>query len=201
MASTTTNPFTTSTDLTTMNPTPRKEYNINCPTPFTGDRTKIENFVQECDVYLNINNTIYDTNAAKIAFVLSFIMAREAQKWKEQYIHSITSNSRMTFPTFSIFMTKLQDAFKAVNPVDLAMQKLALLRQGNKPVEEMITNFRLLVGDARLSMDSPSDQIHLIKMFMTCLNPILKKKNIFGDVVLKTIEDWYMKAIQYDSNY
>ena len=201
MASATTNPFTVTTDLTTMNLTPRKEYNINQPTPFTSDRMKIKNFVQECNVYLNINDMIYDMNAAKIAFVLSFITAGGAQKWKEQYICSITSNSRMTFPTFGVFMTKLQDAFKAVNPIDSAMQKLALLQQGNRPVEEMITDFRLLVGDARLSTDSPSDQIHLIKMFMTCLNPQLKKKIIFGDIVPKTIEDWYTKAIQYDSNY
>ena len=107
----------------------------------------------------------------------------------------------MTFPTFGVFMTKLQDAFKAVNPIDSAMQKLALLQQGNRPVEEMITDFMLLIGDARLFTDSPSNQIHLIKMFMTCLNPQLKKKIIFGDIVPKTIEDWYTKAIQYDSNY
>ena len=55
----------------------------------------------------------------------------------------------------------------------------------------MITNFRLLIGDARLSTDLASDQIHLIKMFMTCLNPQLKKKIIFRDIVLKTIEEWY----------
>ena len=107
----------------------------------------------------------------------------------------------MTFPMFGEFMTKLQDAFKVVNPIDLAMQKLALLWQGNRPIEELITGFRLLIGDARLSTDSPSDQIHLIKMFMTCLNPQLKKKIIFRDIVPKTIEDWYTKAIQYDSNY
>ena len=201
MASTTMNPFSTTTDSTPTTVAPRKEYNINRPTPFTGDRAKIENFVQECDVYLNINDTIYDTDAAKIAFVLSFITAGEAQKWKEQFIRSITSNSRMTFPTFAIFMAKLQDAFKAVNPVDSAMQKLALLRQGNRPVEELITDFRLLVGDARLSTDSDSDQIHLIKMFMICLNPQLKKKIIFGEKIPKTIEEWYNKAIQFDSNY
>ena len=131
MASATTNPFSTSTDLTTMNLTPRKEYNINRPTPFTSDRAKIKNFIQECNVYLNINDMIYDTDAAKIVFMLSFITAGEAQKWNEQYIHSITSNSRMTFPMFGVFMMKLQDAFKAVNPIDSAMQKLALLQQGN----------------------------------------------------------------------
>ena len=162
---------------------------------------KIKNFVQECNVYLNINDMIYDTNPAKIAFVLSFITAGEAQKWKEKFMYSITSENKMTFPTFSAFMAKLQDAFKAVNPVDSAMQKLALLRQGNRPVEELITNFRLLVGDARLSTNSASDQIHLIKMFMICLNPQLKKKIIFRETIPKTIEEWYNKAIQYDSNY
>ena len=43
---------------------------------------------------------------------------------------SITSNNKMTFLTFGVFMMKLQDAFKAVNPIDSAMQKLALLQQG-----------------------------------------------------------------------
>ena len=86
LASTTTNPYTTSTKLATINTTPRKEYTINQQTPFTGDRTKIENFLQECDVYLNVNDAIYDTEPVKIAFVLSFITAGEAQKWKEQFI-------------------------------------------------------------------------------------------------------------------
>ena len=88
-----------------------------------------------------------------------------------------------------------------VNPVDAAMQKLALLQQGNRPVEAMITDFRLLVGEADLSTTSASDQIHLIKMFMACLNPPLKKKIIFGDVVPNTIQEWYTKATQYDSNF
>ena len=79
-------------DTTAQNTTQKKEYNINRPTPFTGDRTKIKNFVQECDVYLNINQGTYDNDVAKIAFVLSFIMAGEAQKWKEQFIRSIMNN-------------------------------------------------------------------------------------------------------------
>ena len=179
----------------------RKEYRFNRLTPFTGDRTLIENFVQECNVYLNINHETYNNEPAKVAFALSFLTAGEAQKWKEQFICSITKDRKMTFPTYADFMTKLQAAFKAVNPVDTAMQKLALLRQGNRPVETMITEFWLLVGDAGLSVDSASDQIHLIKMFMNCLNLQLKKKIIFGDSVPRTIEGWYEKATQYDSNF
>ena len=150
---------------------------------------------------MNINHEVYDNEPAKVAFALSFLTSGEAQKWKEQFIRSITKDRKMTFPTYAEFMNKLQAAFKAVNPVDAAMQKLALLRQGNRPVKTMITEFRLLVGDAGLSVDSASDQIHLIKMFMNCLNPQLKKKIIFGDSVPRTIEGWYEKATQYDSNF
>ena len=65
----------------------------------------------------------------------------------------------------------------------------------------MITDFRLLIGEADLLTTSASNQIHLIKMFMTCLNLQLKKKIIFKDIVLKTIEEWYAKATQYDSKF
>ena len=43
---------TTTIIAPTTNPGPRKEYGLNQPTPFTGDRTKIENFIQECDVHI-----------------------------------------------------------------------------------------------------------------------------------------------------
>ena len=139
---------------------------------------------------------MYDNEPSKVAFVLSFLTNKEALKWKEQYIHSIMKDSKITFLTYTAFMLKLQEAFCVVNLVDSTMQKLALLQQGNRLVESMITDFSLLVGEADLSTTLASDQIHLIKMFMTCLNPQLKKKIIFGDIVPKTIEEWYMKATQ-----
>ena len=190
-----------STELTIMNLTPKKEYSLNRPTPFTGDWSKIEAFVQECGIYLAINESIYDNEPSKVAFRLSFLTDKEALKWKEQDICSITKDSKITFLTYMAFMLKLQEAFHAVNLVDSAMQKLALLQQGNRLVESMIKDFRLLIGEADLSTTLALDQIHLIKMFMTCLNTQLKKKIIFRDIVLKTIEEWYAKATEYDSNF
>ena len=81
------------------------------------------------------------------------------------------------------------------------MNKLELLRQGNRPVEEMITEFRLLCAEAELEEKSVSDNWHLIKLFANCLNGQLKKRILFGEVVPKTISGWIEKAIQYDSNY
>jgi hypothetical protein len=39
-----------------------KEYRMNKSTPFTGDQTKIRRFLQDCLGYLDINQSIYNTN-------------------------------------------------------------------------------------------------------------------------------------------
>jgi hypothetical protein len=39
-----------------------KEYGMNKPTPFTGDQTKIRQFSQDCLGYLDMNQSIYNTD-------------------------------------------------------------------------------------------------------------------------------------------
>jgi hypothetical protein len=39
-----------------------KEYGINKPMPFTGNRTKIRRFLQDCLGYLEMNQSIYNTD-------------------------------------------------------------------------------------------------------------------------------------------
>ena len=65
----------------------------------------------------------------------------------------------------------------------------------------MITDFRLLCAEAELEELLVLDNRHLIKLFANCLNPQLKKRILFGEVVPKTISGWIEKAIQYDLNY
>jgi len=48
-----------------------------------------QEFLQECLVYLGIHEGVYNNDAKKIAFVLSFMMEKEAALWKEQYIQSL----------------------------------------------------------------------------------------------------------------
>ena len=74
------------------------------------------------------------------------------------------------------------------------MNKLSLIKQGSRSAEELVTEFRLLVGQARLGNTSTSDHLHLIGLFRKALNPPLARKILFGDVVPTTIQDWYSKA-------
>jgi hypothetical protein len=39
-----------------------KEYGMNKPMPFTGDRTKIRQFLQDCLGYLDMNQGIYNSD-------------------------------------------------------------------------------------------------------------------------------------------
>ena len=82
-----------------------------------------------------------------------------------------------------------------------AMNKLELLRQGNRPVEKLITEFRALAQEAELEDKTNTDDRHMIKLFAACINPQLKKRILFGEVVPKTYEGWVDKAVQFDSNY
>lgn len=180
----------------------RKELAINKPTPFTGDRKKIGTFIQETKIYLTVNKNVYDNDDAKIAFILSYMTDKEALQWKELFIERKTiANGDIVFPKYADFLKELNDAFKAADRTGDAMNKLVNLKQGNRTAEELVTEFRLLAGQANLGSDSHSDNVHLIGLFRSALRPQLARRILFGETVPTTIEKWIEKAIQFDTNY
>ncbi|KAF8800337.1 hypothetical protein BYT27DRAFT_7048166, partial [Phlegmacium glaucopus] len=130
-----------------------KELNINKLTPFTSDRRKVKMFLQECRIYLTVNDKLYFEDGPKIAFILSFMNGGEAAQWKESWIDSITQDDRtISLPTLAEFYLTITEQFKEVNrtqdadmidPIN-AIHKLTLLRQGKKSAEQLVTEFTLL---------------------------------------------------------
>jgi Ty3 transposon capsid-like protein/Zinc knuckle len=179
-----------------------KEIAINKPTPFTGDRTKIRGFIQECQGYLQLNKKIYTTDDSKIAFLLSFLTDKEALKWKETYLASITTDEwEFDYPTFKEFLNVFSGYFKPINQAQTANNRLATLKQGKRTVEEFVAEFRLLISLAGMTSETAADNIHLINYFQRALNPAIAKKIALSDNVPTTIAEWAEKAIQYDTNY
>ena len=191
-----------------MNPVPQngthaKEYGLNKPTPFSGDRTKIKAFLQECLVYIDMNEEIYTMDRLKIGFVLSYMNEKEVRDWRELYLKSIKdpATGKLVYPTFGAFLTEVCKAFWSVDQVQDAICKLENLKQGKKTAEQVVTEFKQLIGQAGLMTRSMSDNIHLIGLFRKALNYSLAHKMMFGEVIPRTIEDWFKKAIQFDTNY
>ena len=58
-----------------MKDTTRKvaEMKLSPPKAFTGKRDRLEEFVQNVQLYLDINEETYDTDKKKIGYMLSFI--------------------------------------------------------------------------------------------------------------------------------
>ena len=191
-----------------MNPAPQnsthlKEYGLNKPTPFSGDQTKVKAFLQECLVYINMNEDIYTMDKLKIGFVLSYMNEKEARDWQELYLKNLEdpATGRLVYPTFGAFLTKVHKAFWSADRVQDALCKLENLKQGKKMAEQIVTEFKQLIGQAGLMTRLTSDNIHLIRLFRKALNYSLDHKIMFGEVILRTIKDWFEKAIQFDTNY
>src|SRR5277367_2659534 len=127
----------------------------------------------------------------------------EALKWKELYVEQLEDkdNGDILFPTFPNFVKDVKGAFRQADRTQDAMNKLMALKQGTRTAEELLTEFRLLAGQAGLEDKTPSDNIHLIGLFRNALNPQLARRILFGEQVPKTIVGWADKAIQFDTNY
>ena len=114
---------------------PTKEVGIMKPCSFNGDQRKVKEFIQECNVYLNINKNIYKTNKLKVAFVLSLMNEKEVCQWKAHFINKITRpDMKLDFPKFKDFLVLIQHTFKPADQAGESMNKLKLLQQGNQAV-------------------------------------------------------------------
>jgi hypothetical protein len=58
-----------------------KELNLNKPEAFNGNRDGFKEFLQNIEVYMDINHETYNINLRKIAFVLSFMTTGSAATW------------------------------------------------------------------------------------------------------------------------
>ena len=116
-----------------------KEKGINKPTPFDGNRRSIENFIQECRMYLQVNRGVYTTDEDKVIFILSYMNDKEALRWKQTYLRSIENNEGLlVFPTIKDFITNLSTYFKPANMAQDATHHLNQLQQGRKDRKSVV---------------------------------------------------------------
>ena len=103
-------------------------------------------------VYFEINGHIYDTDAKKIALMLSLMTSGEALSWKEQWYLALPQNTQgqRVFPALANFYQDIQAAFTPVEQEANSMNQLNTMKQGATPAEEHVTNFKLLLGKANV---------------------------------------------------
>jgi Zinc knuckle len=153
--------------------------------------------------YLDINQSIYDTNRLKIGLILSYMNDGEATNWKEYYLDTLEDpNTGMPkFPNLVTFLADVQKAFRATDRVQDVVNRLETLKQDKKTAEELNMEFLQIVGQAGIDRKTPSDHLHLIGYYRKAWEPRLSRKILFSDDIPKTIDGWMEKAIQFDMNW
>ena len=89
---------------------------MNYPKIFMGNRDELKRFIQDCDLYMIINNKVYDSDTKKIGFVLALMNDGDAASWREQFIkEAITTSDVQNIPlnmgTYMAFKHDLQESF------------------------------------------------------------------------------------------
>src|ERR1700678_4451062 len=173
-----------------------KELRINPPTHFTGNQDDLDNFIQDCTLYLTLNRAVYDTDEKKIIFMLSYMTEGTARALKEAIVRDIINSPTNDFGSLKQFTVNLRKAFEASDSEGDARAKLRQLKQGKDSVDDYVAQFRILAGKARMT-----DNVALTEYFMEGVNTGILQKIFAQEKLPATITEWYERTSRCDSHY
>src|SRR5271155_1366847 len=173
-----------------------KELRINPPTHFTGNRDDLDNFIQDCTLYLTLNRAVYETDEKQIISMLSYMTEGTARAWKEAFVQDIINSPINDFGSLKQFIVNLKKAFEASDAEGDARAKLRQLKQEKDSVDDYVAQFRILAGKARMTDDAA-----LTEYFMEGINTGILQKIFAQEKLPATITEWYKRASRCDSHY
>jgi Ty3 transposon capsid-like protein len=138
-----------------------KELNLNKPEAFSGNRDDFKKFLQNVEVYMDVNHETYNNDLRKIVFILSFITTGSAATWKTQFIKEAyakpaPANSNARLGTYTQFRKDLMEAFSMFDSVRDALDELQSLRKKkNKLIDKHIAKFKMLAAESKIDTMNP----------------------------------------------
>ena len=171
-----------------------KEVKMNLPKSFTGKRTELKRFLQDCQVYLMINRDIYDDDDKKIAFVLSFMNEGDAGAWKEELVSRALDEADergddLLFGTFRAFKESLTESFSPYNAPGDALDEMRTRKMGDLPIDEHIAKFKILVTNSGLK-----ESAVVVDFFRETLPTPLQRQILCCNQPPEMMKEWYEKA-------
>ena len=131
------------------------ELKLASPKPFTGNRGDLNGFLLDLNLYLMVNNEIYDTSFKKIGYTLSFMTSRDAKSWKDQYLKESNQGEYLDLGTWSEFTEALRELFEPYDAPGDAMDKIIHLKKGDATVEDHVAKYKILLRKTKIPEDSP----------------------------------------------
>lgn len=167
---------------------------MNVPTPFTGKREKLDEFLMEVEMYHDMNPEIYNTDMRKIIFTLSYMRDGTAGPWKNSYW--MTTKAQEQRPTWEGFKTALRESFTPQDVIGDAITKLETERMSGRTADEFNEEFKINMQNSKVQEDRP-----LIEWYMKGLNTPLLDRILNLENPPTTIRTWMTTAAKLDNQW
>jgi hypothetical protein len=138
-----------------------KELNLNKPEAFNGNWDGFKKFLQNIEVYMDINHETYNNDLRKIVFVLSFMTTESAATWKAQFIKEAYTKPAPANPndrlgTYTQFRKDLIEAFLMFDSVGDALDELRSLRKKKiESIDKHIAKSKMLAAESKIDTTNP----------------------------------------------
>jgi hypothetical protein len=174
-----------------------QELKLNQPKPFDGKRGDLDEFIQDIQLYLTINDDVYDSDKKKIAYALSFMSEGDAKSWKGQFLRNATTPAGIDLGIWKQFLIDLKAAFQPYDASGDALEELTTLKMGNTSIEDHIAKYKILLARSGVLDTSPS----AIDYFRKTLNIPLQRKLLELPTPPTNLKEWYDWAARLDNNF
>jgi hypothetical protein len=174
-----------------------QELKLNQPKIFDGKRGNLDDFIQDIQLYLAINDDVYDSDKKKIAYALSFMSEGDAKSWKGQFVRNASTPAGMDLGTWVQFLIDLKAAFQPYDASGDALEELTTLKMGNTSIEDHIAKYKILLVKSGVQDTSPS----AIDYFRKTLNVPLQRKIMELPTPPTNLKEWYDWANRLDNNF
>lgn len=128
------------------------------PTPYSGDRLQLREFLQQCNIFLSALPDAYANDRSRILFIASYLRG-PALSWYATRVPTDPILSQL-----APFIAAFRDAFGDREITASAISAIQRLTQGKLSVLDYITKFQLLAADV------PWDDSALMTFFIRGLN-------------------------------
>jgi len=172
----------------------QKEIKMNTPTPFTGKREKLEEFLIKLEMYLAMNTDIYNTDQQRIIFTLSFMKEGTAGSWKQSYWRQTQEQTQPW--DWMVFKNALITSFATPDKPGDVITKMETDTMTGRTADEFIERFKINANDSGVTQDRP-----LIEWFMKGINIPLLDKILNLENPPTTITGWYTTASKLDNQW
>jgi hypothetical protein len=174
-----------------------QELKLNQPKAFGGKWDELTEFLQDVQLYLAVNDDIYNTDKKKIAFTLSFMSEGDVKSWKGQFLQNVNKPTGLDLGTWAQFQVDITAAFQPYNAPGDALKELMALKMRTNSIKDHIAKYKILLSRSGILETSPS----AIDYFQKTLNVPLQRKLLELPTPPSNLKEWYEWASRLNNNY